>query len=156
MADPGGSVHVIDGATCSTVTISGCGKPAYLVRDNNGPQAVDVDLATDTVYAVDNGSGNGDTVSVIDGATCNGSDGSGCSRTPRTIRVGSGAFWDAVDQATDTVYVSNYNDGTVSVIDAARCNATNLSGCANTPVAVPTGPGANGVAVDDSLTRSSP
>jgi DNA-binding beta-propeller fold protein YncE len=151
VADPGGGVHVIDGATCNALTTAGCGKPAYLVPDNNGPQAVDVDLATDTVYAVDNGSGNGDTVSVIDGATCNGSNGTGCDRTPRTIKVGSDAFWGAVDQLTDTLYVSNYNDGTVSVIDGARCNATNTSGCASSPVAVPTGPGAAGVAVDDSL-----
>ena len=63
-------------------------------RQNQGPAALDVDVATDTVYAVNNGaSGNGDTVSVIDGASCNGSIGSGCGRAPRTITVGSGAFW---------------------------------------------------------------
>ena len=96
-------------------------------------------------------SGNGDTVSVIDGAACNGHDGSGCGRAPRTITVGSGAFWDAVDQASDTVYVANYNDGTVSVIDGARCNARTTSGCGHTPPTVTTGAGTGFVAVDYAL-----
>jgi DNA-binding beta-propeller fold protein YncE len=151
VASPAGEVFVINGAKCNAMTIRGCGQPVKTVTDSAGPQAVDVDVATDTVYAVNNDGGNGDTVSVIDGATCNGSDGTGCGLAPRTITVGSGAFWDAVDQATDTVYVTNNNDGTVSVIDGARCNATITSGCASTPLAVPTGAAAAGVAVDDSL-----
>ncbi len=150
VADPAGGIHVIDGATCNALTTSGCGK-TELLADNDGPGAVDVDLATDTVYAVNVGSGNGNTVSVLDGATCNGSSDSGCNAPSPTVTVGSNAIWDAVDQATGTVYVSSFNDGTVSVIDGARCNAGNTSGCASTPVAVPTGPGLGGVAVDDQL-----
>ena len=157
VADPGAGIHVIDTAKCNAVTTSGCGQQANLVPDNYGPQALDVDLDTDTVYAVNNGSssagedsGKGDTVSVIDGASCNGSNGSGCSLAPRTITVGSGASGDVVDQVTDTVYVTNYYDGTVSVIDGVRCNATVTSGCASAPPAVPTGAGASGVALDES------
>ncbi len=151
VADPGAGIHVIDGATCNAVKTSGCGQPSKSVADGAGPQALDIDLATDTVYAVNNGSGNGDTVSVIDGMTCNGSDASGCGQTPHTITVGSGAFWDAVDQATDTVYVTNNNDGTVSIIDGAQCNSTITSGCGDAPPAVPTGAGAANVAIDSSL-----
>ena len=89
-----------------------------------------MNAATDTVYAANAGpTGNGDTVSVINGATCNGSTGTGCGHKPATIRVGVNPFWDAVDQATDTVYVANYNDGTISVINGAACNATVTSGC---------------------------
>ena len=76
---------------------------------------------------------------MINGATCNGTDGSGCGQAPPTIKVGSGAFWAAVDQATDTVYVANNNDGTVSVINGARCNAQVTSGCGSTPPTVTTG-----------------
>ena len=43
-----------------------------------------------------------DTVTVINGATCNGSDGSGCGLTPPTVTVGNGAYW---DPGTDTVVV---------------------------------------------------
>jgi DNA-binding beta-propeller fold protein YncE len=145
------NVFVINVATCNAVTTQGCGQPVKKVADSQGPAAIDVDLATDTIYAVNNGTGNGNTVSVIDGAKCNGSTGSGCGEAPHTITVGSGAFWDAVDQASGTVYVANNNDGTVSVIDGARCNATVTSGCSSMPKAVVTGAGAASVAVDASL-----
>ena len=106
--------------------------------------------ATDTVYAANAGVGNGDTVSVIDGATCNGRNGSGCGQAPRTVKVGSGAWWVAVDQASNTVYVANNNDGTVSVINGARCNAAVTSGCVGTAPAVTTGANPQFVAVDPS------
>ena len=126
--------------------------PATRQEDHRppGPDAIDVDIATDTVYAANGGaSGNGDTLSVIDGAQCNGSVGSGCDRAPRTIRVGTNPSWDAVDQATNTVYVANYNEGTVSVINGARCNATVTTGCKRLPTTVSTGGGAGFVAVDN-------
>jgi DNA-binding beta-propeller fold protein YncE len=151
VANPAGSVFVIDGATCNAFTTAGCGRPVREVQDARGPQALDIDLATDTVYAADNDSGSGDTVTVIDGATCNGNVASGCGIAPQTVTVGSGAFWDAVDQRTDTIYVANNNDNTVSVINGARCNATVTSGCAGTPPTVTVGAGVAYVAVDDAL-----
>lgn len=149
-ASPQGDVFVIDAAACSAVTTRGCTQPVRKVKDGLGPAALDIDVATDTVYAVNNGSGNGNTVSVIDGATCNGKNGSGCSQTPHTTTVGSGAFWATVDQASDTVYVANNNDGTVSVINGALCNASVTSGCGSTWPTVSTGASPQFVAVDPS------
>lgn len=149
VADPAGGIHVIDGATCNAVITTGCGK-IELLTDNYGPTALDIDQATDTVYAV-NGSGKGNTVSVLDGATCNGTNTSACSAASPTVTVGSNALWEAVDQATGAVYVSSYNAGTISVIDGTRCNATNTSGCTSTRRSVPVGAGLGGVAVDDTL-----
>ncbi len=148
VADPNGDVFVIDAAGCSAATTRGCTRPARTVKVPQGPAAVDVDVATDTVYTANTGSGNGDTVSVIDGATCNAADGAGCGRAPRTITVGSGAWWVAVDQASDTVYAANNNDGTVSVINGARCNARVTAGCGSTPPVVTTGANPQFVAVD--------
>ena len=148
VADPNGDVVVIDAAGCNAVTTRGCTQPVRKVKVPQGPQALDVDVATDTVYTADAGSGNGDTVSVIDGATCNAADGTGCGRAPRTITVGSGAWWVAVDQANNTVYAANNNDGTVSVINGALCNASVTSGCGSTPPAVTTGANPQFVAVD--------
>jgi DNA-binding beta-propeller fold protein YncE len=150
VASPLGDVFVIDAAGCNAVTTRGCTRPVRKIKDSQGPQALDVDTATDTVYAANNGSGNGNTVSVIDGATCNGTDGSGCGQTPHTLTVGSGAWWAAVDQASDTIYVANNNDGTVSVIDGARCNASVTSGCGGTWPTVTTGANPQFVAVDPS------
>ena len=151
VASPQGHIFVINAADCNALTTSGCRRPVKSVRDSRGPQSVDVDVATDTVYTADDGTGNGDTVSVINGAACNGHVSRGCGRAPRSITVGSGAFWDVVDQATDTVYVANNNDGTVSVINGARCNARKTAGCGRTPPAITTGAGPAFVAVDDAV-----
>jgi DNA-binding beta-propeller fold protein YncE len=150
VADLKGGVDVIDVAACSAVTTHGCAEPIRKIRDGQGPAALDIDVATGTVYAVNNGTGNGDTVSVIDGATCNGTDGSGCGQAPRTTAVGSGASWAALDEASHTVYVTNANDGTVSVINGARCNARVPSGCGRTWPTVTAGAVPGFVAVDPS------
>jgi DNA-binding beta-propeller fold protein YncE len=146
-----GAVFAIDIARCNTATTSGCDQPVRKITDRGDPDAVAVDVATDTVYAANagpNGDGSGDTLSVIDGARCNGSDGRGCDRAPRTIKVGSNPQWDTVDQATNTVYVANANDGTVSVINGARCNAAVGAGCRRLPT-VSTGAQTNFVAIDN-------
>jgi DNA-binding beta-propeller fold protein YncE len=68
----GGTISVIDAAGCNAVTRRACGRPAKTIKDPRGPVWLDVDVATDTLYAADPGkSGNGDTVSVFNGATCN-------------------------------------------------------------------------------------
>jgi YVTN family beta-propeller protein len=150
VANLAGGVFVIDVARCNAGTTQGCGEPVKEVKDDAGPAAVGVDIATDSVYAVNNGTGDGNTVSMIDGATCNGSNGSGCEH-PRTITVGTGAFWPAVDQNTDTIYVTNGGDDTISVINGARCNRENTSGCASVPPTVPLGASPAFAAVDDTL-----
>ena len=150
VVSPAGSVFVIGVARCNAETTQGCGEPVKVVKDDSGPAGVDVDIATDSVYAVNNGTGDGNTVSMIDGATCNGSDGSGCKH-PRIITVGSGAFWPAVDQDTDTIYVTNGNDSTVSVINGARCNSEVTSGCSSVSPAVPLDAAPGFAVVDDSL-----
>jgi len=152
VVSPNGNVFVINAATCNAVTTRGCGLPVKTVKVGAGSQAIDVDVATDTVCTANSGAtGNGTTVSVINGATCNGHTGSGCGQTPGTVTVGSGAWWVAVDQASDTVYVANNNDGTVSVINGATCNGTVTSGCHNTPPTATTGANPQFVAVDRGL-----
>jgi DNA-binding beta-propeller fold protein YncE len=152
VASPDGSVFVVDVAKCNALTTSGCGEAVKTINDSLDPDGIAVDLATDTVYAANAGpTGNGDTVSVINGATCNGHNGSGCERTPDLVTVGTNPYWDVVDQRTDTIYVASYNDGTVSVIDGGHCNASVTSGCSSTPPAVQTGAGVSSVAIDGSL-----
>jgi len=157
VADLGaGRVSVINAAACNARTTRGCGRPPRNVRVKAGPGWVDVDVATDTIYTANAGlSGNGHTVSVINGAVCNGHTGRGCGRTPVSVTVGASPFTVAVDQASDTVYAANFvnefNSGSVSVIDGARCNGHITAGCGRTPPAVPTGIGTGYVAVDPAL-----
>jgi DNA-binding beta-propeller fold protein YncE len=134
------TVSVINGATCNGRRHSGCGHTPRTVRVGAGPDGVAVDQATDTIYVVNNGpANNGDTVSVINGATCNGRRHSGCGQTAASVRVGHGPFWIAVDQATHTAYAANNTDSTVSVINTATCNARRHSGCGQRTSAVPVG-----------------
>ena len=117
------TVSVINAATCNARRRAGCARPAATIHAGPGPAGVAVDQATDTIYVADAG---GDTVSVINGATCNARRHSGCGQTPPTVTVGASPFGIAVDQATDSVYVTSLgaNDlgDTVSVIDGATCD----------------------------------
>jgi DNA-binding beta-propeller fold protein YncE len=151
VVDGAGRVLAMDITRCSASSTTGCRGRIRSVKDKAGPSAVDVDLATDTVYAANGGpNGNGNTVSVINGATCNGRTARGCAQEQPQIVVGRSPFWIAVDQKTESVYVANNRDGTVSVINGARCNAKVRSGCHRRPRAVETGAGASFVQVDDS------
>ena len=159
-----GSISVINAATCNATTTSGCGHPVRSIPDKRGPAWIDINRATETVYVTDSGTSGegGDTVSVINGATCNGHAGTGC-RVLATATVGTNPFTVAVDQATNTVYTANHDGviggraaafgshGSVSVINGARCNARITSGCHRAPAAVPTGASTGYVAADDAL-----
>jgi len=148
----GGTISVVNIAACNAANTRGCGERARSVTDTMGPSWIDVDTATDTVYVSNAGPNNNeDTVSVINGAACNARTGTGCARAPATITVGLAPFNVAVDQATNTVYTANFADGSVSVINGARCNGKITSGCHRAPATVPTGAQASFVAVDPAL-----
>ena len=149
------TISVINTRTCSAVDFSGCGQAPASVTDPRGPIALAVDQATDTVYVADTGdnfSGKSHTVTVINGATCNGHQHAGCAQTPPTVQVGHGPDGVAVDQATHTVYAVNNgtsnNGHTVSVINAATCNGTHHTGCGQTPATIQIGQGPFWIAVD--------
>ena len=107
----------------------------------NDPSAVAVDPRTHTVYVTNVGD---NTVSVINGRTCNGHVLSGCDQTPATVPVGALPLGVFVDPRTRSVYVENFDDGTVSVLDASTCNGTHQAGCPASPLptfGVGVGPG---------------
>jgi DNA-binding beta-propeller fold protein YncE len=136
---PGSTVSVIDGARCNAMVTSGCRKTPPTVTVGSDPAGLAVDEATNTIYVANSG---GTTVSVINGADCNGKVTSGCGRKPRRVHLGKSPLAVAVNQATDTIYaLSPGTPGTVSVIDGAMCNGTVTSGCGKTPPTVTVGNG---------------
>jgi YVTN family beta-propeller protein len=151
----GDTVRVIDGAVCNATVTSGCNQTPRKItlggsEGGASPDEPAVDDATDTVYVPITGSdGLGNTVSVINGATCNATVTSGCDQIPKNITVGSGAFAAAVDESTGTVYETNFNDDTVSVIDGATCNGMVSSGCDQIPPTVTVGVFPEGLDVDE-------
>jgi len=112
-------VSVINTATCNAQHTTGCGKTPPHVALGHSPFAVAVNQATNTIYVLNPGTPA--TVSVINGATCNATVTTGCGQVPRSVTAGddntTGIASLAVDQATDTIYVVNTGDDTVSVIN---------------------------------------
>jgi DNA-binding beta-propeller fold protein YncE len=155
----GDSVFVIDGATCDATHRTGCGQtPATVTLGSDplgiayNPWGIAVDQATDTIYTANIADGEGPgTVSVINGATCNGHDTNGCSQTPAIAPAGFGAVGIAVDRTTQDVYVTNTEDTSVSVIDGARCNGTDTSGCSHTPAKDSVGGYPGSIAIDPAV-----
>jgi YVTN family beta-propeller protein len=139
------TVSVINAATCDATNHSGCGQTPATVAVGGGPFDLAVNEVTDTIYVADI---NVNTVSVINGITCNATDHSGCGETPPTISVGSGPADLAVDETTNTVYVVNSNDNTVSVVNAGTCDSTNHSGCGQSPPTVAAGIGPGPITVN--------
>jgi DNA-binding beta-propeller fold protein YncE len=123
----GNTLSMIDTASCNATVTAGCTQTPHVVRVGRGPDGIAINPATHTVYVANV---TDDTISVLDAATCDATDSSGCSTPhPRLLRTGKSPHWVTVDQATDTVYVPNGDDGTTSVLNGATCNATVTSGC---------------------------
>ncbi|MGO9898996.1 MAG: YncE family protein [Solirubrobacteraceae bacterium] len=143
------TISVINGASCNATVTSGCGQKPATVIVGVDPDALAVDDRTDTIYVANNGTGMtpGDTVSVIDGATCNGTHQSGCSQTPATIAILNYPSDVAIDDRTNTIYVTDGNDN-VSVISGATCDGTDTAGCGQTPTTVTVGLAPYQLAVD--------
>ena len=129
-----GTVSVINDATCNAVVRTGCGARVAHIVVGDFPNGIAVDERTDTVYVANAGS---NTVSIIDGATCNARDHAGCGQVPTTVAVGAFPFRLALDDRTDTIYVANVGSNTVSVIDADHLQRRRRSGCADDATRLP-------------------
>jgi DNA-binding beta-propeller fold protein YncE len=138
----GDTLSVINGATCAITSKTGC-EPVATVRVGADPADIAVDPITNTIYAAntyDNTNAQRGTVSVVNGATCDAANITGCAaQTPPQVPVGIDPISTAFDQATDAVYVTNWKDQDVSVINAARCNGTQTSGCTSEPTTITVG-----------------
>jgi DNA-binding beta-propeller fold protein YncE len=159
-----GTVTVLDQRTCNATTTARCTNTHTLQVPGGNPAAIAVNPASDTLYVAtippsgQTGPGQPSTISVFNGATCNATTSTGCGQAPHTVTAGFDAFALAVNPATDTIYVANFAHkhapfagNTVTVIDGATCNATDTTGCGNTPPAITVGPAFTtpiGVAVD--------
>ena len=83
------------------------------------PQQIAVDESTNRIYVENQSDG---TVSVIDGSHCNGTDVSGCNQAWPTIAVGASPQGLGFNPRNHTLYVTNTDDNTVSVINTTSQN----------------------------------
>ena len=130
-------IDVLNGATCRTGNLTGCAPVAKIPMADPFANIGTIDPATHTMYASDPFS---DTVSVINTATCNAADTSGCAQPSPAITVGPGPGPPALNPVTRTLYVPYGMKGSrVGVVNAATCNATDTSGCGQVPAVVSVG-----------------
>ena len=140
------TISVIDGRTCNAAVRTGCGHLRASIPVGAGPFALVISEPTHSLYVAYLAT---PAVSVIDAARCNASDVSGCRRPPATVAFGDIAGGIALDAKTDTVYVTGQVSGDVAVIDAGTCNAEVRTSCRSVLARVLAGPGARGIAVDE-------
>jgi YVTN family beta-propeller protein len=117
---------VLDGSRCNATKTDGCTKQAPMAFTGTGPGGLDFNPNTKTLYVAIEGD---NVVTVFNENACNQHQATGCNQNTKTINVGSTPFRVAVNKTTNTVYVTNRGDGTLSVIYGATCNASTNSSC---------------------------
>jgi DNA-binding beta-propeller fold protein YncE len=130
-------VAVVNAATCNADDIAGCGQTPAVIKVRPGAGFLAVSTKTDTIYAVNDGIPfegiAGHTVEVINGATCNGTNHTGCGHIAATANVGAFPMGAVVNDRTHTLYVANNENseapGSISIINTATCNGTHTTGC---------------------------
>jgi len=150
-------IAVIDAATCNATDATGCGQTPGIAPVGAGTFIIAVSAAVNTVYAAATGyttNGQGHTVAVIDGSSCNGTNHAGCAHPAATVDAGNNPIGVAVSDLTRTVYVTNFNNadhpGTVTMINERTCNGAHTAGCAGRHPAVTVGNGPYNLDVDPS------
>jgi DNA-binding beta-propeller fold protein YncE len=138
---PGAGARRPGGASVALVVSRGA--PTTFVGKQ--PIYEDADPATQTLYVTNSTDG---TVSLVNMKICNVRKPAGCKHHWPVIHLGGQPFGIAVDSATNTVYVTNAATSSVMLFDAATCNATDTSGCGQTPIVVPLGTFPPNLAID--------
>ena len=121
------TVSFFDTAACNAHNHAGCGMTPTRISLPGGAYALTVDPVLHTVYVAEVDQG---TVSIIDGASCNVVNRSGCASSVTTVPAGQAPAGVALDAARHTLYVPDRTAGTVQVLDTTTCNAAVVTGCA--------------------------
>ena len=142
--DENNKITVLDTRTCNARNASGCNQmPVATVtvpgpffnNDTNIFSTMALDAITHTLYVGDAHDG---LVSMINTATCNAINTSGCSQTPTTMANGDAI---TLDPSTHTIYATDIDGHLISVFSNTNCNSTDQSNCAQfTSFAVPYSP----------------
>jgi DNA-binding beta-propeller fold protein YncE len=116
------------------------------------PGALALNPRTHTLYVANSGNTlRGQTVSVLDTSRCRADRTGGCTHFPRIAPAVAMPFAPediAIDQRTDTIYVSG--GGQLAVLDGSRCRAGSTRGCGRAMHVFTIPGGAGGVSFDPS------
>jgi YVTN family beta-propeller protein len=125
-----GTVSIIDGATCNAAVNSSCNQAQPFTAVGATPNDMAIDEATNTIYVANRSS---NTVSIVDGTHCQGSDASGCGQPWPAFNVADLPQSLFFDPRTRTLYVGSdvdtMGDDVVSIIDTRHCNNSDATDC---------------------------
>jgi DNA-binding beta-propeller fold protein YncE len=108
------TISVINGAVCNAATTRGCGQtPTTVPVGDQNFGSVAVDQTKHLVYVTN---ARDDTVSVINGSTCNGTTHTSCGQPQPTVPAGAGPSTIAVDPRSHDAYVLDNDGATASFI----------------------------------------
>ena len=125
---------------------SSCNQPQPSTLIGNFPTDLAIDETTNTIYVANNAD---DTVSIVDGTHCQGSDTSGCGQSWPTFSASSPQAL-AFNPSNQTLYVANDAGDSVWIIDTSHCNNHDTTDCsAKAVVPVDESPVAIGVLFDN-------
>ena len=130
------SMSVVNGATCNALNHSGCNQKPPVLATGIDPAPFGYNPATQTLYV---SSQDTNFAWVLDGSKCNATRTDGCTKNAPTTPTGNGPSGLDLNPNTQTLYVANQSDNTVSVIDASACNQHQLTGCDQTWQTAPVG-----------------
>lgn len=124
-----GTASVLNTATCNASTQLGClQKPPALATQTPWGNLV-FEPRTRTLYS---SSQNTLSLWALDSSSCNATNTAGCTKFAPTTPAGLGTLGVAANPNTRTIYVANFVDNTVSVIDGSVCNKGYTAGCNQT------------------------
>src|SRR5207249_7696208 len=130
------TISVVDGRNCSAGHPSQC-TPIATISPGPNPADLILDAAHRTLFATLAG-GNSDSIAVIDISSCNATNTSGCTQTPKQVvfpgstmfqggatgvPFGLAAIVD-LDETTHTLYVPDANEGPIYILDTSTCNGS--------------------------------
>jgi YVTN family beta-propeller protein len=130
------SMSVVNGATCNAMNHSGCNQKPPVLATGIDPAPFGYNKATQTLYV---SSQDTNFAWVLDGSKCNATRTDGCTKNAPTTPTGNGPSGLDINPNTQTLYVANQSDNTVSIIDASACNQHQLAGCNQTWQTAPVG-----------------
>jgi len=121
--------------------LAGCTDRATVPITRGTPTSIAVNPKTHAVYVGASTPDDASTITVFDGSACGAADHSGRGLPLADVPAGLNPMGLAVDPVTDTVNAALLANGehasSVAVIDGARCNASNTSGCQEAPALAP-------------------
>jgi DNA-binding beta-propeller fold protein YncE len=139
-------LHLVDTRKCNAHNVGDCASSTRTSTHPSGAGVIAVNPSTHTIYV---SADDSHTVAILDANTCNAVVAHpDCSEVAPRVHLTNSAALFAVNESTDTLYVSTQADGALEVVDGATCNATTQTGCGATPAVVPLGGQPFGLTVD--------